>query len=272
MGNHMEGPLRDLYVAKMAKAGELVTVTIPGTYAREDDPLIVGSPDGIVYKGGVAVRGLEIKTAGMPTCFQFGEPGTDQVPYTYLVQCQWYMALTGLPRWDLIVWLGHRNQTQIYTITRHDGLIASLVATAHEWWEKHIIGRVPPPVDSTGACADGLASLFRDATKEIKAPTPEGDALLEYLKDTREKAKAAEAEQKKAENLVKAFIGEAGGLVSSTGDKVSWSRFPVTRVGWKGVAEVLGKADPVLFAELVKSESTESASSRLNVPRSWGKE
>jgi hypothetical protein len=117
-----------------------------------------------------------------------------------------------------------------------------------------------------------LASLFRDATKEIKAPTPEGDALLEYLKDTREKAKAAEAEQKKAENLVKAFIGEAGGLVSSTGDKVSWSRFPVTRVGWKGVAEVLGKADPVLFAELVKSESTESASSRLNVPRSWGKE
>jgi hypothetical protein len=127
-------------------------------------------------------------------------------------------------------------------------------------------------VDGTGACADGLASLFRDATKEIKAPTSEGDALIEYLKDAKAKAKAAEEEKCRAENFVRAYIGEAGGMVSSTGDKVSWSRFPVTRVGWKAVAEGLGKSDPVLFAELVKSESTESASSRLNVPRSWGKE
>ena len=272
MGNHMEAPLRDLYVTKMAKAGEVITVTIPGTYAREDDPLIVGSPDGIVYRDGVAVRGLEIKTAGMPTCFDFGEPGTDQVPTLYLVQCQWYMALTGLTRWDLIVWLGHRNQTQIYTITRHDGLISSLVATAHEWWDRHIVAKVPPPVDGTGACADGLVALFRDATKEIKAPSPEGDALIEYLRDAREKAKAAEEEKARAENLVKAFIGEAGGFVSSAGDTVTWSRFPVTRVGWKGVAETLGKSNPVLFAELVESESTGSASSRLNVPRSWGRE
>lgn len=272
MGNEMEDPLRRIYIRRMAKAGELVTVTVPGTYAREDDPLIVGSPDGIVCRNGVAVRGAEIKTAGMPTCFEFGEPGTDQVPTLYLVQCQWYMALTGLARWDLIVWLGHRNQCAIYTITRHDGLIASLVATAHEWWERHIVGRVPPPVDGTGACADGLASLFRDATKEIKAPSPEGDELLSLLRSARAARKAAEVAETEAENAVKAFIGEAGGVMSSSGDKVTWSRFSVTRVGWKGVAEVLGKSDPVLFAQLVGSESTESASSRLNVPRGWGKE
>jgi uncharacterized protein YPO0396 len=127
-------------------------------------------------------------------------------------------------------------------------------------------------VDGTGACADGLASLFRDATKEIKAPSAEGDALIEYLKDTRNRAKAAEEEKDRVENLVKAYLGDAYGLVSADGEKVSWSRYNVVDVAWKAVAEKLGASAPTRYAELIELHSKPSARSRLNVPRSWGKE
>jgi putative phage-type endonuclease len=73
-----------------------------------DTPAVV---DGVV----TAKRLLECKTSSAFSKNDWGEPGTDQVPPLYLVQCAWYMAITECESADLAVMIGN-SDFRIYTI------------------------------------------------------------------------------------------------------------------------------------------------------------
>jgi putative phage-type endonuclease len=62
-------------------------------------------------------RILECKTANPFATNEWGEVGTDQVPMSYLCQCIWYMAITGINHTDLAVLFGN-SDFRIYEITR----------------------------------------------------------------------------------------------------------------------------------------------------------
>lgn len=87
-------------------------------------------------------RGLECKTGDRFTAHFWGEAGTDEVPEYYLVQCQWYMAITGVPYWDLSVLIGG-NDFRTYHLERDDELIADLLAEAEAFWRR-VEQRDPP--------------------------------------------------------------------------------------------------------------------------------
>src|SRR5690606_14007896 len=85
-GNLLEPVLRQEFARRMG-----TEVIVPQqTLFHPTEPL-VGHPDGWMP---ALNRGVEIKTADKFEAEDFGEPGSDQVPIRYLVQCAGYMALT----------------------------------------------------------------------------------------------------------------------------------------------------------------------------------
>ncbi len=86
---------------------------------------------------------LECKTASVLNRDEWGEPGSDQVPPSYLVQCVWYMAITQCKRADLAVLLGNQD-FRIYQIHRDEELEILVINHARQFWFDHVLSKTPP--------------------------------------------------------------------------------------------------------------------------------
>ena len=94
--------------------------------------------------------GLEAKTAHALAASRngdWGEPGTDAVPASYLIQCQAYMLLTGCANWDLAVLFGN-SDFAIYHLHQDQELGEYIVEEASRWWRDYVVADVPPPPSS----------------------------------------------------------------------------------------------------------------------------
>ena len=81
-------------------------------YIHPTHPMMSAHVDRFVLGNGLskpATRLLECKTANPFARGEWGEPGTDQVPMSYLCQCIWYMAITGIEQCDLAVLFGNSD-------------------------------------------------------------------------------------------------------------------------------------------------------------------
>jgi putative phage-type endonuclease len=113
-----------------------------------------------------ATRLLECKTANPFARGEWGEPGTDQVPMSYLCQCIWYMAITGIEQCDLAVLFGN-SDFRIYEITRDLELEALVIERALHFWNEYVLKDTPPPARTE----DDYQALFKksDPSKTIEA-------------------------------------------------------------------------------------------------------
>jgi len=100
------------------------------------------TPDGIVTDADGNRWGLEIKTAG--SARDWGKSGGRKVPSHYRAQCDWYMWITGLKRWDLSVLIGG-NDYREYTLTHSPKREKQLVDANVDFWQNHVAKDVPPP-------------------------------------------------------------------------------------------------------------------------------
>jgi putative phage-type endonuclease len=90
---------------------------------------------------------LECKSASVYNRDQWGEPGTEQVPSNYLLQCAWYMAITGCNKADIAVLLGNQD-FRVYRITRDTELENMLIDQAKKFWEEYVKPCVAPPAQN----------------------------------------------------------------------------------------------------------------------------
>jgi putative phage-type endonuclease len=111
-------------------------------------------------------RILECKTANPFARGEWGEPGTDQVPMSYLCQCIWYMAITGIEQCDLAVLFGN-SDFRIYEIERDLELEALVIEKALDFWNEYVLKDTPPPAQTEG----DYQALFKksDPSKTIEA-------------------------------------------------------------------------------------------------------
>jgi putative phage-type endonuclease len=111
-------------------------------------------------------RILECKTANPFTASEWGEVGSDEVPMSYLCQCIWYMAITGIDKTDLAVLFGN-SDFRIYEIARDQALEELVIAKATTFWNECVLKDIPPPVQSEADCQ----TLFSkgDPAKSIEA-------------------------------------------------------------------------------------------------------
>ena len=155
------------------------------------DRFICSSPTLFNDKGHLlADRILECKTANPFTAHEWGDVGTDQVPLSYLVQCAWYLAITGLERADLAVLFGNAD-FRIYEITRDLELEQMVLERAVSFWENHVLTDIPPAATSES----DYKTLFGKSTvsKSVEAPA-ETCELIKKLKSLNEQVENYEAE------------------------------------------------------------------------------
>jgi putative phage-type endonuclease len=137
-----------------------------------------------------ASRILECKTANPFAQSDWGDPGSDQVPPSYLVQCVWYMMLTGISRTDLAVLFGNTD-FRIYEINRDLELEQMVLERAVCFWENHVLIDTPPAATSES----DYKTLFGKSTasKSVEAPA-ETCELIKKLKALNEQIDSYEQE------------------------------------------------------------------------------
>ena len=138
-------------------------------YINPTHPMMSAHVDRFVLGDGLnkpATRLLECKTANPFARGEWGEPGTDQVPMSYLCQCIWYMAITGIEQCDLAVLFGN-SDFRIYEIARDQELEALVIEKALHFWNEYVLKDIPPPAQTEG----DYQALFKksDPSKTIEA-------------------------------------------------------------------------------------------------------
>ena len=163
---------------------------------------------------------LEIKTADVRFAWLWGEPGTDSVPDIYNLQCQHYLAVTGLKWADIAVLIGG-NDFRVYRVPRNDDLIKNLIRIEKEFWTNHVEKQVPPPIDGTESAKLLLSRLYpQDSGREVLADEKINAVVQEYFEFRDEIEKLEEAKLLR-ENQIKEEMGKAS-LLKGPGYRISW--------------------------------------------------
>lgn len=159
------------------------------------DRIVVGKPEIIECKTSSAYRAKEWE----------GE----QVPMEYLIQVMHYLAVTGYERAHIAVLIGGQRFVH-KTVERDDELIELMIDAASNFWNNHVLPKVPPPFDGSNASVTLIGAMFPQAENESETELPdEAEALIEQYREATDRMDAAKTDKLDAENKLKALIGNA---------------------------------------------------------------
>lgn len=161
--------------------------------------------------------GLECKTTSLynPLDFENGE-----IPPTWYVQCQHYMAVLGYDRMYLAV-LVLSKAFYHFTIERDENEISALMQAEGNWWEKYIIGDEVPEPDGSEDDGNFLKEHFKAAeNKEVFLDAHLAD--LEALERLDNEIKQLTKQRDQRKQAIMQAMGEAS-HGSADGWNCTWS-------------------------------------------------
>jgi predicted phage-related endonuclease len=212
-GTRLEASVCDAYAEEMGVEvykPDPPVFYLPGTIA-------LASPDRLVRLPSEKKRGLEAKTANrwMEREWELVDEDADDergVPERFVIQCEWLMGVTGIPRWDVAVLLDAQD-FRIRHLTAHPERFAGLLAIAEHFWRTYVIPRRQPDADGSDEWKDYLARRYPHETKKLVRTATAADF------DNADRARRwAQIEKRAAEKKethrarLKASCGEAEGI------------------------------------------------------------
>jgi predicted phage-related endonuclease len=217
------------------------------------DRFVLDTPDTPAVVDGVvtANRLLECKTSSAFSKSDWGEPGTDQVPPLYLVQCAWYLAITECEAADLAVLIGN-NDFRIFTINRDLELEGLILSHAQAFWHEHVLAQIPPqPVNM-----QDVQLLY---PKETEGSTVEASQeLIEQIKQYQSsctKAQLLNDECEKLKTEILNYMGFAEKLTQSGKTIATWKCS-------KASSRIDSKALAQAYPDIAKSFTSQVIGSR----------
>lgn len=147
--------------------------------------------------------GLECKTANWR---QADKWDGDELPDEYYLQCQHYMAVTGLEKWFIAVLIGG-NQFAWKEINRDDALIETLTSKCREFW--HLVEtKTRPPVDGSDASREMLSKSFPESNGQAIELPIDAQFWINQYEQASDNISSFEALKTEAENKLKDMLGE----------------------------------------------------------------
>lgn len=224
--------------------------------------------DGLIYKDGVPVRVVEIKTAMQNSnSGEFNSVGQsilswgdgnlyqtngdeivgiaqedNQIPASYYLQVQLYMSVAGVDVADLAVLIGHHD-FRIFTIHADKELQNTLLETADQFWCKNVLEDLPPE----------LTAQDLDVKQSIPGSVvADKDALNNYfnLLRVKEQIKQLTAEKDQYEDALKESIGLNDMLINSQGAPLCTYKTSAARKTLN--TDLLKKNEPEIYAKYLK--------------------
>jgi putative phage-type endonuclease len=170
----------------------------------------VFSPDAFVVEG-EPVGGLDCKNVAWDQFERWGEAGTDSVPDTIALQCQWSCSAADLPWWDVAALAGG-NDLRIYRVHRDAQIEAVLLQAGQAFWTNNVLPRVAPVIESTDAAREYLRQRY---PRNIEVMRPAGEierALIAEWQQVKEEFNRAEKRKDALQLQICDLIGDADGI------------------------------------------------------------
>lgn len=219
-----------------------------------DHPFMIANLDAKVTGEPIGVEAKTTNVFQANDATLWGEPETDQVPESYLVQCQHYMAVKGYVRFDVALFCGTHEDIRIYRVPRNEKLIAALIEREAAFWRCVTEGVAPAPVDY----ADAARVFARSTPSKTIQATPELRSLVKQFSIAKQSLKVYDADEDRLKTLIASAMGDAEVIV----DGVDAKGKPLELLTWKAQKQsdfriASFKADhPDLYAAyLVEKES-----------------
>jgi len=233
-GRYLEDGLRKWFCKKSG-----LSVRKAETMVHPVHGFLVATPDGIVVDGeGRDVAVLELK-APQYTADHWGEEYTANIPEYYIPQVMQEMACAGLPeaRVGAMLW----GRLTLYRVPFDEELWDGLVEIARDFWENHVLPRVPPSPHGSKLAAEWMASRFPAAkTKDMVLATPRIDEIAKELRRVQEESKELERREAGLKSEFMEAIGEHQGVVGEWG-RVTWGNVKGrASTDWQGLVKHLG--------------------------------
>lgn len=226
----------------------------PYMLRHPDHPCLLANTDGLAWLQTRRTRGgAEAKTAEPMIAGQWA----DGVPAYYETQVYHYMGVTGLDWWIVAVLLGF-GRLETYIVERNDEIIDALLAAEVAWWERHVLGDEPPPVDGSKVTTDALSLIEANAGATLVADPDELGELYQELAEQTAAAKAAEASVNTAKNRLRQILGDRTELVDPDGRTwATWRQArDATDIDWQAAAAQAAFSLGVPVADLAEPFTT----------------
>lgn len=226
----------------------------PRTVRNKDYPYVVDSCDGLTYPKGekgkvLPLRCIEAKMTSTWAADKWGEPGTDEVPNYYLVQCQWHLGNHETQEQICDVPMDNGTKRNDYHIAFDEELYLSLVSEAEKFWMDYVQADKEPPVDDHHDATKWLSKYLahKDGMGFLEASDEQVQLMLQYREVAVQVNDGASALEELKEKLQRA-IGEYDGIiVPGTKAKITWKPSKDTMgIDWQEVAKAL--ADQLIGA------------------------
>ncbi len=177
-----------------------------GPLTRNEPRSAIGFPiesnvDAILIQSGIPV---EAKTQGLfgPLVDEWGDAGTDHVPYYIVVQGQTHMLCCDSEICHVAAFLGGRG-FQMFHIKRDEVIIDVICEKSIEFWDDYVKPRVPPP--------DVMPSLevAKRMKREPKKTVEIDPVLVQHWFNAKEMLKGATGVEEAAKAKILAELGDA---------------------------------------------------------------
>lgn len=117
-----------------------------------ENPFMLADVDRLVYG---EQSGLEIKTASP---YKWKDWKNGDIPMHYQIQCNHYMAVTGLDKWYICALI--YPHIEIREIERDEEIIRMLTQLEGEFWNNYVVENEMPPIDGSSATEDSLIQMY----------------------------------------------------------------------------------------------------------------
>lgn len=168
-------------------------------------------------------RGLELKNRNAHVADRFGESGTDLVTMDIAAQCHWSIEVTKLEVWDVAVLLGG-NDFRWYRLHQDKDITDMLMTRGYAFWHKNVLADIPPAIDGSESWKTYITKTFAKYTDVMREGTSESFAHFTRLQEVKIEEKAVKSEKDLLENLLKAEVGDATGILWPNGAKFTWKK------------------------------------------------
>lgn len=218
-------------------------------YKHKEYPFMVANIDRKIV-GQNAI--LECKTANQYLLKEWEE---EEIPASYLLQVQHYLAVTGADKGYIAVLVGGQNFIW-KEVPRDEELIEMIIQLEKDFWSL-VEAKTPPDLDGSSAAEKYLKERYKEVeeNKAIELGFEYKDKIKTYL-DMKKELKAFENKIQELENQIKFEIGNAE-YAYAPGYSLSWKKVLSNRVDSKKL-----KADyPEVYEKVIK----ESISRKFNI-------
>lgn len=187
---------------------------------------------------------LECKTTN---AFNGMEWDGEEVPASYICQCQHYLAVTGAEVCYIACLVGG-NRFVWKEIARDDEFIDYLIDRERDFWETHVLAKKPPAADGLGNTTAFLDGRYADsAAEEMVLPKRAAQAAEEFLR-LKSMRKELDEKLEACKNQLKSSMGHAEYGVCGK-FAVTWKPQSQTRVD----TQKLKEAYPDIYRDVTKT-------------------